>query len=315
MNKLWFGVVFGLAMLPGAVVAETVNLDLNLLPPAAGTNRITIGVEALGFSDSETSDISGVLNVDLNASFDSSEIASATGLTVIENQSSVAATDANFQLNLGIFGTLEVNTLGLGGTVRTPSPPGPVSGTTFNASDHQIVLNQGTITNSLTSDDIDLSISPVIGTTVATGILAVSTPTITAHVATYDVTATLPVNFTDDFVVDIGFPVTVTVSASGGSVVGAGSFTRIIAPEGDYNYDGVVDAADYTVWRDNLGSTSALAADGSLNSLIDNADYFVWRNNFGATDAELEQLGLVIPEPTSFALLGLSGLALLHRRR
>ncbi|MEQ8848822.1 hypothetical protein, partial [Botrimarina sp.] len=31
---------------------------------------------------------------------------------------------------------------------------------------------------------------------------------------------------------------------------------------GDYNADGVVDGADYTVWRDTLGSTSDLRADG-----------------------------------------------------
>jgi cyclophilin family peptidyl-prolyl cis-trans isomerase len=50
---------------------------------------------------------------------------------------------------------------------------------------------------------------------------------------------------------------------------------------GDYNMDGRVDAADYAVWRDNLGSTTALAIDGSGNGVVDADDYQVWRANFG----------------------------------
>ena len=51
---------------------------------------------------------------------------------------------------------------------------------------------------------------------------------------------------------------------------------------GDYNDDGVVDAADYVVWRRTLGLTgSDLAADGNGNGQIDSADYTVWRSNFG----------------------------------
>ena len=40
-------------------------------------------------------------------------------------------------------------------------------------------------------------------------------------------------------------------------------FTQIISVlTGDYNHDGIVSAADYTVWRDTLGSTTDLRADG-----------------------------------------------------
>lgn len=56
---------------------------------------------------------------------------------------------------------------------------------------------------------------------------------------------------------------------------------------GDYNLDGTVDAADYTVWRDTLGSTTDLRANGdntgaSMN-VIDTADYAIWGANFGNT--------------------------------
>ncbi len=51
---------------------------------------------------------------------------------------------------------------------------------------------------------------------------------------------------------------------------------------GDYNGDHVVDAADYTVWRDTLGSGSDLRADGDGDQVIGAGDYTVWRQNFGA---------------------------------
>ena len=55
-------------------------------------------------------------------------------------------------------------------------------------------------------------------------------------------------------------------------------------PLGDYNQDGTVDAADYTVWRDSLGANVAAfaGADGSGNGVVDQADYGVWKANFGA---------------------------------
>ncbi|MEX2171184.1 MAG: hypothetical protein WD851_17825, partial [Pirellulales bacterium] len=64
---------------------------------------------------------------------------------------------------------------------------------------------------------------------------------------------------------------------------------------GDYNGDGVVGAADYTIWRDTLGSTTDLRANGDdSNSVIDAADYGVWTANFGETlgaGASVEERG------------------------
>ncbi len=64
---------------------------------------------------------------------------------------------------------------------------------------------------------------------------------------------------------------------------------------GDYNRDGVVDAADYIVWRHAMDGSGNLAADGSRNGVVDQADYDVWRQHFGSVSA----IGLVqaIPEP------------------
>ncbi|MEZ6101053.1 MAG: esterase-like activity of phytase family protein [Pirellulaceae bacterium] len=50
---------------------------------------------------------------------------------------------------------------------------------------------------------------------------------------------------------------------------------------GDYNCNGAVDAADYTVWKDHFGSQDFLAADGNGNRIVDAADYTVWKDGFG----------------------------------
>ena len=64
--------------------------------------------------------------------------------------------------------------------------------------------------------------------------------------------------------------------------------------DGDFNGDGVVDARDYTVWRDGLGLTYTLN------------DFEVWKANFGNTStASASTAG--VPEPTTL-LLGCAGL-------
>lgn len=69
---------------------------------------------------------------------------------------------------------------------------------------------------------------------------------------------------------------------------------------GDYNRDGHVNIADYTVWRDQLGTTVALigdGADGNLNGVIDAGDYTVWKESFGQTSSDASLAASTIPEP------------------
>jgi hypothetical protein len=67
---------------------------------------------------------------------------------------------------------------------------------------------------------------------------------------------------------------------------------------GDYNANGIVDAADYIVWRKTLGQNGiGLAADGSGNAVVDQADYTVWRGNFGAVLGSGAGIGATVPEP------------------
>jgi carbonic anhydrase/acetyltransferase-like protein (isoleucine patch superfamily) len=52
---------------------------------------------------------------------------------------------------------------------------------------------------------------------------------------------------------------------------------------GDYNRDGVVNAADYTLWRDLAGGavTIGALADGNRDGTINDGDYLVWKSHFG----------------------------------
>ena len=99
---------------------------------------------------------------------------------------------------------------------------------------------------------------------------------------------------------------------------------ELFAPQdlpGDFNGDGVVDAADYTVWRNNLGGDDAvLGGNGHTNGVVDTEDYLVWKDNFGkaAGAGAIELAATQVPEPSSVALIGLAACGMLcwtRRRR
>jgi Type I phosphodiesterase / nucleotide pyrophosphatase len=69
-----------------------------------------------------------------------------------------------------------------------------------------------------------------------------------------------------------------------GSLINVNQDLHVALP-GDYNHDGHVDAADYTIWQDTKGSTTDLRADGNRDGVVDQADYDLWKANFNATAA------------------------------
>jgi len=81
-------------------------------------------------------------------------------------------------------------------------------------------------------------------------------------------------------------------------------------PPGDFNRDGIINAADYTVWRDTLGSTTQLVADADGSGVVDAADYTLWKSNFGivtgetasAASGEFTTASAPVPEPSTLTL-------------
>ncbi len=99
---------------------------------------------------------------------------------------------------------------------------------------------------------------------------------------------------------------------SGSTELTRGIVTYVTAIRGDFNGDGRVDAADYTLWRDNLGATSeaAFAADtGSGDDTIDANDYTLWRTHFGeqgVTTNGLTGNTLAVPEPNAGLMIAMA---------
>ena len=89
------------------------------------------------------------------------------------------------------------------------------------------------------------------------------------------------------------------------------------SPTGDYNNDGLVDAADYTVWRNTLGESAVppgSGADGDESGVIDAGDYLFWKERYGDVITTGSGSLAVVPEPASLFLM-IAGLAPLFIRQ
>jgi hypothetical protein len=121
-------------------------------------------------------------------------------------------------------------------------------------------------------------------------------------------------------------------SGNSGSLVSVGDFVDIDLPivilPGDYNQNGIVDAADYTVWRDRLGQSVTLANENpaaATPGLVDAEDYAFWTANFGQTGGagaaahlapgDSPGANYAVPEPATFALIGFGVAALMFTVR
>jgi hypothetical protein len=100
------------------------------------------------------------------------------------------------------------------------------------------------------------------------------------------------------------------------------NFTGLLSA--DYNDNGLIDAADYVLWRNTSGQTGAgLAADGNGDGTVDQADYDLWRTNFGATAGAGAGLtasaasapSATVPEPSNCVVLSTTIALLLRRKR
>ena len=69
----------------------------------------------------------------------------------------------------------------------------------------------------------------------------------------------------------------------------------------------VVDAADYTVWRDHLGAADETSLNGAGDGMngVDQGDYDLWKLHFGETPGmgAVVSNGAAVPEPASLSLL------------
>jgi hypothetical protein len=64
-----------------------------------------------------------------------------------------------------------------------------------------------------------------------------------------------------------------------------------------------IDAADYTVWRDHLGSPTSLPNDDTAGVGPD--DYARWKTHFGETSGSGALVDTVVPEPDGLLMVAL----------
>jgi hypothetical protein len=101
------------------------------------------------------------------------------------------------------------------------------------------------------------------------------------------------------------------------SNVWIGSAETLLPPtwtsQGDFNQDGIVNTADYILWRKSMGQTGAnLPADSNGNNQVDMGDLFAWRSHYGenlsgAGSGSSFDSSTTVPEPRglAIAILGL----------
>jgi hypothetical protein len=82
-------------------------------------------------------------------------------------------------------------------------------------------------------------------------------------------------------------------------------FNGVITP-GNYDLEHGIDGADFDLWKSTFGSTTDLRADGNQDGIVDAADYVVWRKWQSLTAESPPAAGAAaesVPEPSPLLLV------------
>jgi len=213
---------------------EIVSVDM-ILDPFEPGNTLELEFSAtylFSVSDDDTSNLSGNVLADLQIDFDpfTHDVNQVTGLEFTGGTIYLTET-TEFLLDFTFLGDINAAGYLISGTLDTPNPPQPVSGTTFNASEHQLILNSGdfdvlgsgTVGGLFDPFTIDLATDPVVSSNNGTGTILISLLSVDGLTATYQITLTMPINFNKQ----IFSNPSITMELYGvGSLVAQGQFSR-----------------------------------------------------------------------------------------
>jgi len=281
----------------------------------SSNSNLTLKAEAFGFSDDDTKNLTGSLNMTLN--FGANGFGTPAEATV---NSGTITPSGNYTLTLGFPPILGVKavTNGLAAQVSTPTPPGTMNRTatpgvvySIDASQFLVTMNQGTVVVTGTANEtIDLAAEPVSGTSPpgTLGTLTLTTGATSGYYTRINAALSLPFDVTEIADLDgteVEMQVTGTVNAT------SAFYLALAGIPGDFQLDGDVDANDLPLWKNGFGVASGATpgqGDANGDGRVDGADFLVWQHNFGVQAPSLATSAVAtVPEP---AALGLCGAAL-----
>ncbi len=262
--------------------------NLILVPPAAPVNQstITLTTDSIG-SDSDTVTLSGQISAELEFQFVNGMVV-PTGLSFTGG--TVNISDSNYSL---AFGVVQVSATGLAGTPITLSPPGTVTGNTYPASDHNLVVNQGVV--AAAGNMFDFATSPATFTGDGIGLLDVTTMPGPGPLPSYLVSASieLPLDINASYTLtDVPIFGTVQANLSGQTLAVATETLILDLIVGDYNQDSQLDCEDAAMLSAAVaGNSTDLTYDANLDGIVSSLDVSAWATDLVHTipgDANLD---------------------------
>ena len=251
--------------------AQTFTVDDAELVSATGTtNVLSLELDAgpLG-SDTDMTMLSGPQDATVNIAWNGAGY-DVTGFSI--NSSTFNATDVNFSLIFGV----SAQSSDLGGEVETLSPPSMVVDGVLDAADQLVTVNRGAI--EAAGNTFDFASMPIVTSGQGDGTIELIPETISPAMEIYRINVTLPITFSQDFVIP-GVPILGDVDANlsgSGTIVSSGTIT-VSLQAGDFDRDGDLTCRDIDILGEALQTSNEdvrfdLNADGHLSV----EDYHFW---------------------------------------
>lgn len=179
-----------------------------------GFNQFEIKIGASGFSDTDTTTLTGTADITLDI-----DPSKGTTRSIFINDADINASDLSFELGFFFAPIAELDARNLKGTAFTPLAGGTVNPLTgeFDASLHTFTIDEGIITGDALGSDVnsDISEAPITGAGNGQGTISLENPIEgEGRKIFYDVTITLPVEINDVIPVDGGINANVEVSGT-----------------------------------------------------------------------------------------------------
>lgn len=198
-------------MLTGGATAQVRGSTVLTLSDAPGVNILKVTLSAVGIEDQQDSTLSGTVEATLAIDPATDQVSQFT-LT----SGDVTATDMDFSLLGGLIA--DVSLSGIEATLMTSSEGlvDPATGQ-FDGAQHQVTLNQGTISGTSIAGAVDENFSqnPVSGAGSGTGTVAITRTATEGNIVTYDILVVLPLDFSNPLQEGVEVLVEATIQMEG----------------------------------------------------------------------------------------------------